>query len=110
MTAYVPSREHLAFYSGGPGYDALEYQTVTFILTDRAQINNRLTANSNNSQPVPPKPMGMSVAIIIDRSGRVWLSYIKVSVFLYPSQRDVYYNFDLRPYLEPAAQAETNAT
>jgi len=110
MTAYIPSRERLTFYGGGPGYNALEYQTVTFILTDGASINNRLTADGGNSQLTPSKPMGMTVAIIIDRSGRIWLSYVKVLVFHYPSQRDIYYNFDLRPYLDPAVQTETSTT
>ena len=84
VTAYIPSRERLTFYGGGPGYDALEYQTVTFILTDGAQISNRLMADSDNSQPTPLKPMGMTVAIIIDCSGRIWLSYVEVLDFFIP--------------------------
>ena len=110
MTAYIPPRERLTFYSCGPGYDLYEHQTVTFILTDRAQINNRLTAESDDSQPIPPRSMGMGVAMIIDCRARVWISYVNVSVFLYPPGGDVYYSFDLRPYLEPATEAKANTT
>ena len=111
ITAFVPSRERLTFYSDGPGYDLLEYQTITFILTDWARINNRLTADSDNCEPSPPKPAGMNVAVIIDCTGRVWLSYVQVLLFNYPSERDVRFDFDLRPYLDPADPiAGTDAT
>ena len=110
MTAYVPSRERLTFYGGGAGYDALEYQTITFILTDWARINNRITADIDNCEPPPLQRAGMDVEVIIDRTGRIWLSYVQVSLFLYPTEGDNDFHFDLRPYLDPPVQTEMSNT
>ena len=95
--------------ASGPGQYLYEFQTITFFLSNRVQVNNCLMVNNADDPTTPFRSVGMSIAITRDCHTNQCKSSVSTVVFLYLPQGDAYFDFDLQPYLEPITKPGASA-